>query len=265
MPHPGPSAAKPPGLRRFPPGLAVVLVIGALSLFGPLFTGSPYRIDMTRRLQPPSAKHWFGTDTLGRDLLARVLAGGRISLGIGLSSSALSALLALLVGLYAGGIRDFFLMGLCDSLRAVPSLLLAIALMTALRGGVFQLILVLALTFAPPAARLVRSSALALRSQPYIEAARLQGAGPGRVLFLQILPNILPPLAAQTSFTCAQAMMVEAALSYLGAGIKPPLPSWGNILQEGQTVIFSAPWLILFPGIFAALTILGINLLGDRG
>jgi peptide/nickel transport system permease protein len=217
---------------------------------------------MTRRLRPPSAEHWFGTDTLGRDLLARVLAGGRISLGIGISAAALSALLALPIGLYAGGIRDIFLMGLCDALRAVPGLLLAIALMTALGGNAFQLAVVLALGAVPVTARLVRSSALAVRSQPYIDAARLQGAGRGRILFFQILPNILPPLAAQMSFTCAQAMTVEAALSYLGAGIKPPLPSWGNILQEGQTVIFSAPWMILFPGLFTALTILGLNLLG---
>jgi peptide/nickel transport system permease protein len=218
---------------------------------------------MTRRLLPPSAEHWFGTDTLGRDLLARVLAGGRISLGIGLSSAALSALLALFIGLYADGVLEFFLMGLCDALRAVPNLLLAIALMTALGGGAAHLIIVLALAATPVTARLVRSSALVVRSQPYIDAARLQGAGRLRILFLQILPNILSPLAAQMSFTCAQAMTVEAALSYLGAGIKPPLPSWGNILQEGQTVIFSAPWMIFFPGLFAALAILGINLLGD--
>jgi peptide/nickel transport system permease protein len=219
---------------------------------------------MAQRLRPPSAEHWFGTDTLGRDLLARVLAGGRISLGIGLSSSLLSAFLALLIGLYARGLQDLFLMGLCDSLRAVPNLLLAIALMTALGGSALQLIIILALGFTPASARLVRSCVLAVRSQPYVEAARLQGAGRGRILFFQILPNILPPLAVQMSFTCAQAMMAEAALSYLGAGIKPPLPSWGNILQEGQTVIFSAPWMIFFPGLFAALAILGINLLGDR-
>ena len=239
-------------------------MISSLSLFGPLFVrASPYQIDMSRRLRPPSVEHWFGTDTLGRDLLARVLAGGRISLGIGLSSAALSALLALLIGLYAEGVREFFLMGLCDALRAVPNLLLAIALMTALGGNAACLIIVLALAATPVTARLVRSSALVIRSQPYIDTARLQGAGRRRILFFQILPNILSPLAAQMSFTCAQAMTLEAALSYLGAGIKPPLPSWGNILQEGQTVIFSAPWMIFFPGLFAALAILGINLLGE--
>jgi peptide/nickel transport system permease protein len=218
---------------------------------------------MARRLRPPSAEHWFGTDTLGRDLLARVLAGGRISLGIGVSTAVLSALLALLIGLCAEGILETILMGFCDALRSVPALLLAIALMTVLGGNAFQLIMVLTLGSAPVTARLVRASALAVRSQPYVEAARLQGAGRGRILFFQVLPNILQPLAVQMSFTCAQAMTAEAALSYLGAGIKPPLPSWGNILQEGQTVIFSAPWMIFFPGLFASLAVVGINLLGD--
>jgi peptide/nickel transport system permease protein len=218
---------------------------------------------MARRLQPPSAEHWFGTDTLGRDLLARVLAGGRISLGLGLATAALSAVLALLTGLYAEGILEIVLMGFCDTLRAVPPLLLAIALMTALGGNALHLILVLALSSTPAAARLVRASALSVRSLPYVDAARLQGAGRGRIILFQILPNILRPLAVQMSFTCAQAMTAEAALSYLGAGLKPPLPSWGNILQEGQTVIFSAPWMIFFPSLFASLAILGINLLGN--
>jgi peptide/nickel transport system permease protein len=249
---------------KIPPGLVIVILMGSLSLFGPLILGSsPYRINMARRLQPPSAEHWFGTDTLGRDLLARVLTGGRISLGIGIAAAVLSVLPALLIGLYAHGILEIILMGICDALRAVPALLLAIALMTVLGGNIGQLVIVLALSSVPVTARLVRASALSLRSQPYVDAARLQGAGRGRVLFLHILPNIFRPLAVQMSFTCAQAMTAEAALSYLGAGIKPPLPSWGNILQEGQTVIFSAPWMIFFPGLFAALAVVGINLLGD--
>ncbi|MDR0400867.1 MAG: ABC transporter permease [Treponema sp.] len=249
---------------KISPGLVMVILIGSLSLFGPPILGtSPYRIDMTRRLLAPSAEHWFGTDTLGRDLLARVLTGGRISLGIGLSTAFLSAFLALLIGLCADGILETVLMGLCDTLRAVPALLLAIALMAALGGNAVQLVIVLALGSTPVTARLVRACALTIRSQPYVEAARIQGAGRGRILLFQVLPNILRPLAVQMSYTCAQAMTAEAALSYLGAGIKPPLPSWGNILQEGQTVIFSAPWMILFPGLFAALSILGINLLGN--
>jgi peptide/nickel transport system permease protein len=220
---------------------------------------------MAERLRPPSAEHWFGTDTLGRDLFARVLVGGRTSLGIGMSVALLSAALALVIGLYGCLNRtlEALLLGLCDALRSIPALLLAIALMTALGGNLVQVILALTLGSAPVMARLVRSTVLLVREQPYIEAARLQGVPPGRLLLFHILPNILPPLAAHLRFTCAQAMLIEAALSFLGAGIPPPHPSWGGILQEGQTVIFSAPWMILFPGACAALAVLAINLLGD--
>jgi peptide/nickel transport system permease protein len=249
-----------------PAGFIIVTLILFLSLAGPpLLRVSAYRVDMAERLRPPSAEHWFGTDTLGRDLLARVLVGGRISLGIGVSVALLSAALALVIGLYGcvNRVLEALLLGLCDALRSIPALLLAIALMTALGGNLIQVIIALALGSTPVMARLVRSTVLLVREQPYIEAARLQGAKPGRLLFFHILPNILSPLAVQARFTCAQAMLIEAALSFLGAGIPAPQPSWGNILQEGQTVIFSAPWMILFPGTFAALTVLGINLLGD--
>jgi peptide/nickel transport system permease protein len=240
-------------------GLALVL-----SFAGAPFLEEPaYRINMAERLRPPSVEHWFGTDTLGRDLLARVLAGGRVSLGLGFSAGLFSACLGLLIGLYGCVNRtlETLLFGLCDALRSIPTLLLAIALMTALGGGGARLLIVLSLCSTPMMARLVRSTVLVIREQPYVRIARLQGAGPGRVLFCHILPNILSPLAVQLSFTCAQTMLIEAALSFLGAGIPPPRPSWGNILQEGQTVMFSAPWMILFPGLYMALTILGINLL----
>ncbi|MDR0730047.1 MAG: ABC transporter permease [Treponema sp.] len=245
-------------------GLVIVALSLGLSLIGaPVLGEAAYRIDMARRLRPPSAEHWFGTDSLGRDLLARVLAGGRVSLGLGFSVGVFSGILALLIGLYGcvNRILETLLFGLCDALRSIPALLLAIALVTALGGGASRLFIVLSLCSAPATARLVRSSVLVVREQPYIQMARLQGAGPGRILFCHILPNILSPLSVQFSFTCAQTMLIEAALSFLGAGIQAPRPSWGNILQEGQTVMFSAPWLILCPGLFMALTILGINLL----
>jgi peptide/nickel transport system permease protein len=238
-----------------------------LSLAGaPFAREAAYRIDLTRRLLPPSPEHWFGTDGLGRDLLARVLVGGRASLGLAFSAGLLSALLALIIGLYGcvNRVLETLLFGLCDALRSVPTLLLAIALAIALEGGAFRLTLVLGLCSTPVTARLVRSTVLAHREQPYILVARLQGAGRVRILFCHILPNILPPLAVQSAFTCTQTMIVEAALSFLGAGIQAPRPSWGNILQEGQTHIFSAPWMILFPGLCMALTILGMNLLVGR-
>jgi peptide/nickel transport system permease protein len=255
-------------LRITPPALAgfIILALALLCFFAaPPFLKAPaYHINMAERLLPPSAEHWFGTDTLGRDLLARVLLGGRVSLGIGLAVGFLSAVLALLIGLYGclNRVLETLLLSCCDALRSIPALLMAIALMTALGGNLLQVLIVLVLSSTPVMARLVRSTALIVREQPYIEAARLQGAGPGRLLFCHMLPNILAPLAAQIRFTCAQAMLIEAALSFLGAGIPAPQPSWGSILQEGQTVMFSAPWMILFPGLCAALTILGINLLG---
>ncbi|MDR2375113.1 MAG: ABC transporter permease [Treponema sp.] len=252
---------------RAGPGFAGFIVVAlslGLSLIGaPILEEAAYRIDMAQRLRPPSPEHWFGTDSLGRDLLARVLAGGRMSLGLGFSVGVLSSILALLIGLYGcvNRILEALLFGFCDALRSIPALLLAIALVTALGGGAFRLFIVLGLCSTPVMARLVRSAVLVVREQPYIQVARLQGAGPGRLLFCHILPNILSPLTVQFCFTCTQTMLIEAALSFLGAGIQAPRPSWGNILQEGQTVMFSAPWLILFPGLYMALTILGINLL----
>ncbi|MDR1444739.1 MAG: ABC transporter permease [Treponema sp.] len=244
----------------------IVVLMLFFSTAGSLFLKAPaQQINMAERLRPPSAEHWFGTDTLGRDLLARVLAGGRISLGLGFSAGLLSTALALLTGLYGcvNRITEILLFGFCDALRSIPALLLSIALMTALGGSYVQVIVVLTLCSIPVTARLVRSLVLVVREQPYIQAMKIQGAGPGRILFFHVLPNILSPLAAQFSFTCAQAMLIEGALSFLGAGIPPPQPSWGNILQEGQTVMYSAPWMILFPGLCMALTIFGINLLGD--
>ncbi|MDR2135511.1 MAG: ABC transporter permease [Treponema sp.] len=255
------------GRFRAGPGLAGFVIVGlslAFSFAGaPLLEAAASGINMAERLRPPSAEHWFGTDTLGRDLLARVLAGGRVSLGLGFSVGFFSAALALLIGLYgcANRILEALLFGLCDAVRSVPALLLAIALMTALGGGGLRLLVVLSVCSTPVTARLVRSTVLVVREQPYVQAARLRGAGPGRILFCHILPNILPPLVVQFCFTCAQTMLIEAALSFLGAGIPAPRPSWGNILQEGQTVMFSAPWMILFPGLYMALTILGINLM----
>jgi peptide/nickel transport system permease protein len=249
-----------------PAGFVIVLLMLSLSAAGSLFLEKPARwINMAERLQAPSAEHWFGTDTLGRDLLARVSVGGRVSLGLGFSVGLLSTALALLIGLYGciNTVTETLLFGFCDSLRSIPALLLSIAVMTALGGGYAQVIIVLTLCSTPATARLVRSLVLVVREQPYVQAMKIQGAGTGRILFFHILPNILSPLAAQFSFTCAHAMLTEGALSFLGAGLPPSQPSWGNILQEGQAVMFSAPWMILFPGLCMALTIFGINLFGD--
>jgi peptide/nickel transport system permease protein len=242
----------------------MVSAVLLFSLFGPL-AASPFTAHVAGRLKPPSALHWFGTDTLGRDLFARLAYGGRISLGLGFSVGIISTALGLAAGLFAGINRaaDQFTMRFCDGIRAIPSLLLAIAVMGLLGAGVKNLVLCLSLTSAPAMARLTRSAVLSAREQPYVEAAKSIGAGKGRILFRHIAPNIVSPLIVQMTFLFAQAVMSEAALSFLGAGIPAPLPSWGSILNEASTVIYSARWMLIFPGLITAFTVLGLNLLGD--
>jgi peptide/nickel transport system permease protein len=177
----------------------------------------------------------------------------------------ISTILGLLAGLYAGTSRvaDQIIMRFCDGLRAIPSLLLAIAMMTLLGADIKNLILCLSLSSAPNMARLVRFAVLSAREQPFVEAAKILGAGKGRILFRHVAPNIVSPLIVQMTFLFAQAIMSEAALSFLGAGVPAPLPSWGSILNEGSTVIYSARWMLVFPGALTAFTVLGLNLLGD--
>jgi peptide/nickel transport system permease protein len=251
---------------RLTGGLLMVSAVLLFSLFGPLAAGfSPFTVHVADRLKPPSSLHWCGTDTLGRDLFARLAYGGRVSLGLGFSVGVLSAFLGLAAGLWAGTSRvaDQLTMRFCDGVRAIPSLLLAIAMMSLLGADVKNLILCLSFSSAPNMARLTRSAVLSAREQPYVEAAKSIGAGKGRILFRHIAPNIASPLAVQTTFLFAQALMSEAALSFLGAGVPAPLPSWGSILNEASTVIYSAGWMLVFPGLLSAFTVLGLNLLGD--
>ncbi|MDR1636600.1 MAG: ABC transporter permease [Treponema sp.] len=252
--------------RRLCWGFLMVSAVLLFSLFGPLAAGhSPFTTQVAGRLKAPSALHWFGTDTLGRDLFARLAYGGRVSLGLGFSVGIISTVLGIAAGLWAGLNRaaDQVTMRLCDGIRAIPSLLLSIAMMSLLGAGIKNLILCLSLSSAPSMARLTRSAVLSAREQPYVEAAKSMGAGKGRILFRHIAPNIVSPLIVQMTFLFAQAVMSEAALSFLGAGIPAPLPSWGSILNEASTVIYSARWMLIFPGLAAAFTVLGLNLLGD--
>jgi peptide/nickel transport system permease protein len=247
-------------------GLVIVVLVLLIALLGPLvIKSSPYKVDVANRLKPPSAEHWFGTDTLGRDLFTRVIYGARISMTVGFSVGLVSAILGLLIGLYASYNRvlDNVLMRICDGLKSIPSILLAIALMTALGADVKNVIISLVVVSTPNMGRLARSVALVIREQTYIEAMKGLGAKSQRILFRHMAPNILSPLIVQMTFVFASAIVVEAALSFLGAGVPIPQPSWGSILNEGQTVIYNAQWMIIFPGIAMALTVLGLNLLGD--
>lgn len=249
--------------------LAGAIVFGVLllaALLGPVITAyDPYDMKITERLNAPGAAHLLGTDEFGRDLLTRILYGARVSLGVGLTVAVLSSLAGLVIGVYAAYYKtlDHILMRICDGLIAIPGILLAIALMAALGASALNVITALTIVFTPGIARIVRSSALVVREQPYIEAMTVQGAGATRIIWLHIVPNTLSPLIVQATFVFAEAIIAEAALSFLGAGVPAPGASWGNILQAGKLVIFKAWWMVAFPGAAIVLSVLSLNLLGD--
>lgn len=247
-------------------GLLVVVIILVLAVFAPLISPyDPLTLDVANRLKGCSSEHWFGTDTMGRDVFARVLYGARISLIVGFTVGITSGLLGLMIGLYASTnkVLDNVLMRICDGLKAIPSTLLAITLMAVLGADVKNVIISLIVVNVPNMARLARSQAMVVREQTYVEAMYCLGAKKARILWKHIAPNILSPLIVQVTFVFASAIITEAALSFLGAGVPAPAPSWGNILNEGKGVIYNAWWMVVFPGIFTALTVLGLNLLGD--
>jgi peptide/nickel transport system permease protein len=247
-------------------GSIVLLFFILFALIGPLLSSyDPYEMEVLDRLQPPSADHWFGTDTFGRDLYTRVAHGAQVSLVVGVSVAVFSSLLGLIIGLYASYYRtlDHILMRICDGLMSIPSIMLAIAFMAALGPNTFNIVIALTIVFSPYVARVIRSQALVVREHTYIEAMHAQGAKSWRIILKHIAPNTISPLFVQASFIFADAIITEAGLSFLGAGIPAPEPSWGNILSEGKMVIYNAWWMIVFPGTALVLSVLSINLLGD--
>ncbi|MGW8822552.1 ABC transporter permease [Paenibacillus sp. BR1-192] len=247
-------------------GATIFVVLVILALIGPLFTNyGPYDMKVVDRLTPPGAEHWLGTDEFGRDLLTRLLYGARVSISVGLAVALLSSALGLVIGVYATYYKtlDHILMRICDGLIAIPGILLAIALMAALGASALNVIIALTIVFTPNIARVVRSAALVVREQTYIEAMHVQGAGSTRIIWQHIVPNTLSPLLVQATFVFAEAIISEAALSFLGAGIPAPEASWGNILQASKLVIYKAWWMVVFPGATLVLSVLSLNLLGD--
>lgn len=247
-------------------GGIITLAMILIALLAPVLSPyGPYDMVVADRLQAPSLAHLFGTDSYGRDVLTRVLYGARVSMSIGAAVAAGAMLLGMAVGLLASYFKalDNVLMRICDGLSAVPSSLLAIALMAALGGSVRNVIVSLVAVSFPGVARIARASAMVVKEQTYIEAMRAAGARTGRILLGHIAPNILSPVIVQVSFVFASAIITEAALSFLGVGVPVPEPSWGNILNEGKEVIYKAWWLILFPGLFTAISVLGLNIFGD--
>lgn len=247
-------------------GATIFVVLVILALIGPLFTNyGPYDMKVVDRLTPPGSEHWLGTDEFGRDLLTRLLYGARVSISVGLAVALLSSALGLVIGVYATYYKtlDHILMRICDGLIAIPGILLAIALMAALGASALNVIIALTIVFTPNIARVVRSAALVVREQTYIEAMHVQGASSTRIIWQHIVPNTLSPLLVQATFVFAEAIISEAALSFLGAGIPAPEASWGNILQASKLVIYKAWWMVVFPGATLVLSVLSLNLLGD--
>ncbi|MFD2114662.1 ABC transporter permease [Paenibacillus yanchengensis] len=244
--------------------LLLFFIIAAL--LGPLLTPfDPYEMKVTERLKAPSTHHILGTDEFGRDLFTRLLYGARESLSVGFGVALLSSVLGLIIGIYASYYKtlDHLLMRICDGLIAIPGILLAIALMAALGASITNVIIALTIVFTPGIARVVRSNALVIKEQTYIEAMRAQGASDFRIIWWHIVPNTLSPLLVQATFVFAEAIISEAALSFLGAGIPAPEPSWGNILQASKLVIYKAWWMVVFPGITIVLAVLSLNMVGD--
>jgi peptide/nickel transport system permease protein len=242
----------------------MALMIG-VGILAPLLGGDPAHMDVAGRLASPSRAHWFGTDDVGRDVWSRVVYGARLSLLVGIAVVALSFLLGVLCGVVAGYYRrlDNVVMRVMDGLMAFPAIVLAIALMAALGPSVVNVIVAIAVVYAPRVARVVRGSVLVIRETAYVEAARALGASDPTLLGRHVLPNCLSPVIVQGSFVFAAAVLTEAALSFLGVGVPPYVPSWGVILAEGRLYIQQAPWLVLYPGAAIMLTIFGLNLLGD--
>ncbi len=255
--------------RRHPTAIAggvVLLLMILIAIFAPwLGSVDPQAVTPIRRLKPPSAEFWFGSDMLGRDVYSRVLYGARVSLTVGIAVALLSTLIGLAIGLVTGFVRwlDAIVMRVMDGLMSIPPVLLAIALMALTRASVENVIAAITLAEVPRVVRLVRSLVLTLREQPYVEAAVAAGTTLPRILLRHILPNTMAPLLVQATYVCASAMITEAILSFIGAGTPPNIPSWGNIMAEARSLFQSAGYLILVPGIVLSLTVLAVNLLGD--
>lgn len=252
--------------RSFVVGAGLFALVVAVALGAPVLAPSaPDRMQFRLRFSPPGPGLPFGTDNFGRDLLSRVVYGARLSLEIGFGVMVMSGVAGTLIGATAGYFRrlDDGLMRVMDALMAFPAVLLAIGITAALGPSMGNAMVALSAVYTPRTARIVRASALVVREMEYVQAARATGARHGRVLLCHVLPNCLAPLVVQLTFTFAYAVLTEAILSFLGMGPQPPTPTWGNIIAEGRGYVREAPWIALFPGIAIAVTVLGLNLLGD--
>ncbi|MBI5485213.1 MAG: ABC transporter permease [Deltaproteobacteria bacterium] len=248
-------------------GGAVVIALFLLSLLAPIIAPyDPSAINAWKVLSPPSWQHWFGTDDLGRDVFSRVLFGARISLKVGFVAVGIAVAIGTVVGLLSGyysGIVDATLMRLVDIMLCFPAFFLILAVITFLRPDIWYIMAIIGLTGWMGVARLVRAETLSIREMDYVTAARCIGCSNSRIMFRHILPNAVSPVLVSATLGIAGAILTESALSFLGIGVQPPTPSWGNILTSGKDYIEFAWWLSLFPGLAILVTVLAYNLLGE--
>jgi peptide/nickel transport system permease protein len=254
-------------------GLALLLILVFLAVFAPLLTQyDPDRTSLRERFQAPGTSHWMGTDELGRDIFTRLLYGGRISLAVGLLVALLSTALGGLIGAtsaYLGGRADEVIMRLVDVLRSLPVLPILIVaaqvmyLQLGVKGSFWNIVAILVLVYWTGVGRIVRGVVLSLKAQDFVLAARCVGAADWRIVVRHLLPNAMAPMIVATTLGAGMAINAETALSFLGLGIQPPTPSWGNLLFNAQTYIWTNPWIAIFPGVFIFVTLLSLNFVGD--
>lgn len=257
-------------------GGIIMLIMTIVIAFAPVFSPyDPFEQDLLNRLQPPSAEHWMGTDDLGRDMLTRILYGGRISLSVGLLAMGVSIVLGTLIGLtagYYGGWTDSILMRITEIFLSIPRLFVLIAMGMFLRslnlpniqaGSFMPIAVVIGALSWMGTARLVRASTLELRGREFVQASRALGGSDARLLFMHILPNIMSPIIVSATLGLAGAIISESGLSYLGFGVQLPTPTWGNMLSNTQNQMLTAPWTAIFPGLMIFFVVIAINYLGD--
>jgi len=267
-PAPRPSSVLRRTLRSGPVMIAIAVLASMilLALFAPwLFTVDPIQIDPAQRLMPISAAHWLGTDAFGRDVYSRMVYGARVSLIVGLGVAAFSMAMGLFIGIVAGYFRwvDAIVMRILDGLMAIPGVLLAIALVSLYGASLITVLVAITIPEVPRVVRLVRGVILSVRNEPYVEAAVALGTPIPTLMLRHLVPNTIAPLIVQGTYIFASAILTEAILSFLGAGVPPEISSWGNIMAEGRTYFQLIPGLILYPGILLSLTVLSVNVLGD--
>ena len=244
--------------------LAVIAIVTAVA--PGILPYDPYQQDLGQSLLPPSAEHWFGTDLQGRDIFCRVMVGTQISLSVGLIAVAFSLTIGVILGSiagYKGGKWDTVIMRIMDMMLAIPSILLAIAIMAALGPGIEKAVVAIGLVAIPEYARIVRSEILSIKENDYVAAARVIGDSNFKIVFKHVLPNVLPSIIVRATLGISTAILDAAALGFLGLGVQPPAAEWGDMLGRGRNELFRAPWLMIFPGLAITLTVLAFNLLGD--